>query len=49
MSGTDVVKSKINKLVQSGMNEYDAARQVIDGEKKALVVKAEAIKKKLNA
>jgi len=41
------LKDKIKKLVSAGMDEYEAARKVIEEHSKVLLSKAEAIKKKL--
>lgn len=43
------IKEQIKKLMATGVNEFDAARQVINAQIKVLLSKAEAIKQKLNA
>ena len=43
------IKEHIKKLMATGVNEFDAARQVINAHVKVLLSKAEAIKQKINA
>lgn len=43
------IADKVKKLTLTNVNEYEAARQVIEEEAQILNSKAEALKKKLDA
>ena len=43
------IKEQIKKLMATGVNEFDAARQVINAHVQVFLSKAEAIKQEINA